>query len=369
LFDLSATGGAPNLSRLRIFALLATCLAAAAVLGACGGGGSSSEDPQTVIEEATLKGIKSGDLDLSVHAKGSKGGSFDFTASGPFQGGGGENLPELDVGTKLEGSLGERQIHFEGGLVLLADRAYVEYEGTTYEVDPTTFGFVKSSLEQAEQQGSKRNPGNVSACQEAAAGLEVSQFVKHLKNEGSADVDGTSTTKISGELDVSAALDALVKLTEVPACATQLRAAGPLPLARLEAAKDKVANAVKKAHADVYVGDDHIIRKVTGEVTIAPKAGESGLQIEFELAIGGVNEGQEIAAPSGAKPLEQLFLKLHINPLELLEPGGAGIGRLLEVIGARSLAGGDKSSQKAFLECLQKAQAPVDLQNCASLKP
>ena len=43
-------------------------------------------------------------------------------------------------------------IDFEGGLTLLTDSAFVDYEGTEYEVDPTTFGFVKSALEQAQQQ-------------------------------------------------------------------------------------------------------------------------------------------------------------------------------------------------------------------------
>jgi hypothetical protein len=361
------------LSRLRIFTLLAAFLAAAAVLAACGGG--SSDDPQTVLEEATLKGIESGDVDLSINAKGSEG-DLRIEASGPFQKTGEESLPELALGAKVEGSAFHRDVHFQGGVVLLPDRAYVEYEGTTYEVDPTTYGFVKSSLEQAVEQGSKRNAGNVNACQEAAAGLDLSEFVTHLKNEGSADVDGTSTTKISGELNVSSSLDALIKLTENPACRAQLQAAGPISSERLKVAKREVAEAVGKAHADVYVGqDDHIIRKVVGELTVSPtKRSGTELQLEFELSIGGVNEEQEIAAPSGAKPLEQLFLKLHVNPLELLEPGGKGIGRLIEILGARSLAGGGgssggASSQKAFLECLQNAKTPVDLQNCASLKP
>ena len=30
--------------------------------------------------------------------------------------------------------------------MLLGDKAYVNYEGTEYEVDPTTFSFVKSTV-------------------------------------------------------------------------------------------------------------------------------------------------------------------------------------------------------------------------------
>ena len=103
-----------------------------------------------------------------------------------------------------KGSAKGEDVDFEGGLTLLSDRAYVEYEGTEYEVDPTTFGFVKSGFEQAQQQGggSESNPADVTACQEAATGLKVGDFVDNLTNEGSADVDGTSTTKVSGDLDV-----------------------------------------------------------------------------------------------------------------------------------------------------------------------
>ena len=99
--------------------------------------------------------------------------------------------------------------------------------------------------------------------------------------------------------------DAIIKLTENSACSSQLEAAGPLPLGELEKAKGELTGAVKKAHVDVYVGDDNIIRKVAAELTIEPKGSSSEkVEVEFELSLGGVNEEQKISAPSGAKPLE-----------------------------------------------------------------
>jgi hypothetical protein len=372
------------LSRFRILALFATLTALAAVLAACGGSDSSNEDPQKVIESATLKGVKSGDIDLSLQVKseGGEGGDLSVSLSGPFQSDGKESLPQLDLEAKANGEVRGESVDFEGGLTVLSDRAFVGYKGTEYEVDPTTFGFVKSSLEQAQQQGSKKNAGNPTACQEAATGLDVSEFVNNLTNEGSADVDGTSTTKLSGDLNAGGAIDALIKLTEDPACSTQLEAAGPLPLAKLEEAKGELSSALKQTHVDLYVGDDHIIRKLAAEFTITPKSSNETIEVELELSLGGVNEEQDISAPSGAKkPLEVLFQKLGINPLELLEAGssGQGLGNLLEGLGSSSgggeSAGGESgggspsgaSSQKAYLECLQNAKTPVDLQNCASL--
>ena len=75
--------------RLRIALVLAAALALSALLAACGGSSDKSgESPQTVLEEATLQGIESGDVDLTLKlsAPGSEGGKVDIALSGPFQG-------------------------------------------------------------------------------------------------------------------------------------------------------------------------------------------------------------------------------------------------------------------------------------------
>jgi hypothetical protein len=372
------------LSRFRIFVLLAALAALATAFAACGGSSENSEDPQKVVENATLEGVKSGTLDLSlgVKSEGEEGGDLNVSLSGPFQSRG-KDLPELDLSAKASGRIDGEAVNFDGGLTLLSDRAFVGYKGDEYEVDPTTFGFVKSGFEQAQQRGSKEG-GDVTACQEAAAGIRVGDFVDKLTSEGGADVDGTSTTKVSGDLNTEGAVDAIIKLSETPACSSQLEAAGPLPLGELEQAKGELSKAVKKAHVDLYVGDDHIIRRIAAELTIEP-AGTSNekVEVDLDLTIGSVNEEQEISAPSGAKPLEGLFRQLGINPLELLEAGsggGAGLGSLLEGLtgggsssgggsseGGSSLGGASAAGQKAYVECLQGAETPPDLQKCASL--
>lgn len=375
------------MSRYRTLALLAALFALAATLAACGGSSSNSEeDPQKVIENATLEGVKSGNLDLSldVNSAGKEGGEVDVSLSGPFQAKGGkESLPELDLSAKAEGEVQGESVDFEGGITVLSDRAFVNYKGTEYEVDPTTFGFVKSSFEQA-QQGSGQEAGSadVTACQEAAEGLKFEDFFEELKNEGSADVEGTSTTQVSGEVKVGSAIDALIKLTENPACSAQLEAAGPLPIKELEEAKGEVTSAVKKAHAEIFVGDDNIIRKLDAELQIEPKGSKEKVEIDLELTLSGVNEDQEITAPSGAKPLEGLFRQLGVNPLELLEAaqGEGGFEGLLEGLmegatggsgsgggGGASSGGGSASSQQEYLNCLKGARTPSDLQKCASL--
>lgn len=364
------------MSRLRILALFATLAVLTAVFAACGGSddsGNSDADPQTVIESASLEGVESGNLDLSLQVKseGKEGGDIDVSLSGPFEMTSDEELPQLEMSAEASGTANGKDIDFEGGLTLLTDRAFIAYDGTDYEVDPTTFSFLKSTFERAQQQGGEEN---ITACQEAAEGIKFSQFADNLKNDGSADVDGTSTTKVSGDLSVDGAVDALIKLTKDPACSSQLEAAGQLPIGELEEAKDELSKSVEKAHVDLYVGDDDIVRKVDAELTIAPPdAANEKVELALELTLSGVNEEQSFSSPSDAKPLEGLFQKLGVNPLELLEGGTEGLGGLLEGITGGASSGGSSSGGgsggDAYAECLQEAagKTAADLQKCASL--
>jgi hypothetical protein len=373
------------LSRLRTFALFATLVALVAGLAACGGGSSSEksdESPQKVADEATFQGVKSGTLDMSlgVDIAGAEGGHVDVTLSGPFQAGAKNELPQLDMDATAKGDVNGESVDFEGGLTLLSDRAFVSYEGDEYEVDPTTFTFVKSAVERAaEEQGAQNGTEAATACQEAAAEkLHPSAFIQHLSNEGSAEVGGTATTQISGDLDLAGAIDALAALTKDPACSAALGSAGGAPSeAELDEAKSELGSALKKAHADFFVGDDDIVRKVDAELTVEPKEaasdGPKKVDLSLEIEISGVNEEQSIEAPSSAKPLEQLFQKLGVNPTELLNPGGAGgLGGLLEGVtgGGGSSEGKSPSGgqgQQKYLECLRSAKSSADIAKCSEL--
>jgi hypothetical protein len=341
------------LSQLRFlhaFATLVAMVTMSAVLVACGGGsGKSDESPQTVLDEATLQGIESGKLDLAfgIRAPGAEGGNVDASLSGVFQGEGKGSLPLLAMTAKAKGAFNGKDVDFDGGLVLLPNSAFVSYEGTNYEVDPTTFSFVESALKQAQQEGgAEAGSAGVAACQEEFGKLKVADFLEGSANEGSADVDGTSTTKISGDLNVSGAIDAVLEVVESQACRSQLAAAGPLPSrSEVEKAEDEVNSSVKTAHVDIYVGDDSIVRRIAAQLQIEPQGGGSGpksVEVDLDLKLTEVNEEQQITAPQSAKPLTKLFLKLGINPIELLgllqgEEGGESLGELFEGLGASQL--------------------------------
>lgn len=365
------------MTRFRILALLVALTAMASTLAACGSSsdsGSSDEDPQKVVENASLEGVKSGNLDLSLHVKseGKEGGDAEVELSGPFEAGAKGELPQLEMSAEASGSAKGEDLDFEGGLTVLTDRAFIDYEGSAYEIDPTTFGFVKSALEQAQQQEGSES-GDITACQKAAEGIKFSQFAEELVNEGGVDVDGTSTTKVSGDVDVSGGIDALIQLTEDPACSSQLEAAGPLPLGEIEETKGELAKAVKNAHIDLYVGDDDIVRKFAVELTIQPpEAGNEKVELELEMTLSGVNEEQSFSAPSDAKPLEALFKDAGIDPREIGQLLEGGVEGLLDRVGAGSgglsLGGlSDGAARQEYTECLQGAETSAELQKCANL--
>lgn len=372
------------MSRLRIFSLFALLLAFATAFVACGGGDGDGGggDAEAVLEDATLEGIESGTIDLvlGIDVKGKEGGTVDVSLSGPFQGEGAERLPQLDLTLKADGSIGGEDIDFEGGAVLLPNKAYVNYEGTEYEVDPTTFSFLEAALQEAQQGGG--DEGGATACQEAFGELNVANFADNLVEDGGADVGGTPTTKVSGDLDVSGAIDTLVELAKSPSCQSQLSGAGALPSdSEVETAKDEIANALDRAHIEVYVGEDDIVRRIAAQLSIEPKKGGGGesVDLDFDLTLTGVNEDQVIAAPAGkTKPLSNLFIKLGVNPLELLsliegEGGAGGIAGLIEgLTGAaggsgKSGSSGGSADSGAYADCLRDARSAADIQACTPL--
>jgi hypothetical protein len=315
------------LRRLRTLYSLATIavpVALATVLAACGGSGG---DAESVIDSATLDGVESGKIALTVEAKadGKDGGNLSFDASGAFVGEGQGKLPQLDLSVRSRGKAGGDPIDFDGGLVLLPNSGYVNYEGVEYEVDPTTFSFIESAIEQGQREGGGEDEdGGTTACQEEFGELEFSELFTDFEDEGSADVGGESTTKVSGELDVPAALEQAVEIAESPACSAQAGAAGGLPSgSELDEAKQEVQDAVRKANVELYVGEDDIVRRFVIDLTLEPEDGGDGpgeVDLNLDLRLTEVNEEQQISAPGGrAKPLSDLFVKLDVNPIELLE--------------------------------------------------
>ncbi len=305
-------------------------IALTATLAACGGG-DSSDNPRTTVEGATLQGIESGIVNLEgeITLEGATERHFAFVFSGPFRSTAGSELPELDLSATVKGEVDGEPRNFRGGLTLLGNEAYIAYKGTEYKVDPTTLDIVGSMLKEKIGVGAGGEASEVSACREAASELPLESFIEHLKVEPGVEANGVRTTHASGDLSVSGVLDALIQVSEDPACREQLDAAAAPSAAELDAARSTVAKAIKSATIEMQVGDDHIVRGIVIQAPsiVLPKAGGEDVErIGFELKVTftEVNEDHPIDAPKGSKPLNDLFLELGVNPI--------GIGGLFEGI-------------------------------------
>ena len=162
------------MSRARTLSVFVALIALASAMAACGSGGSDS--PQSIIDEATLQGVESGRLDLAVDlgVKGKKSGNFKADLSGAFQSQDEAEYPELDLSFAARGSLGGKDLDREGGFTLLGNKAYVAYEGTEYEVDSTTFNFVKSMIKR--QGGGQGQSSEITACRESGQRPRTRRF-------------------------------------------------------------------------------------------------------------------------------------------------------------------------------------------------
>ncbi|MFN2612773.1 MAG: hypothetical protein ABR536_05335 [Solirubrobacterales bacterium] len=344
-------------NRLRYLLLAAMACLAALGLVACGGGGGNDEDPQKVLDETFQSGkdYSKGVVDLSfkLAASGDQTGSLDASIKGPFQGDRGA-FPQFDLtaDVNLEGS--GQNFGFQGGLASTADAAYVNFQGTDYQVDDATFNNFKQLF--LSLQGQKSG--------QQASGLDPSSFLTDLSNEGTEDVDGTETIHISGKADVNKLVD---QIKSAPAAAN---APGAAQL-------DQLKSTIKSADFDVFTGaDDKRLRKIDANLVFEPPADQTGgnsekITIQFTFGFSDLGQPQTITAPSNPQPLSVLLQKYGINP--------NGLGGALGAAGAATGAGGtgatggastpsapspDQTNQ--YLQCLSQAKGQAATQDCAS---
>ena len=303
----------------------ALCLIATA-LAACG---SSTEDPQQILESASFEGVESADFDasLKIESKGEQGGNVDVSLSGRAQAEG------IDMSATVTGTARGKAIDFEGGLTLLADHGFVNYEGTEYEIDPNNYSIAKPLFFPAL---AEKGGAEIRACKQAASGIQAGDLVDNLTNDGSAEVAGTETTKISGELDVPAAVEAIVNLVEDPACNAQFEALSPVGLYKVRLLGEELSTSAEKAAVQIYVGDDNIVRKLSAEFSGDPGGGREPISVHLELSLSEINADRKIEVPAQAKSIFTLLGKLGVSPLEFLgwSRGGEGVRSLGEKVTA-----------------------------------
>ena len=204
--------------RPRLLLLALVAVLAALVVAGCGGGdsGSSASEDTSVDEllDKTFSGDKkvdSGKLDLSLKLDVQGGssqlqGPISLRLSGPFQTQGKGKLPQFDVDAAFEGA-GQS---LNAGLTSTGDKAFVNFQGTDYEVSNEVFQQFKAGYEQAQKQSA--NKDNQQSL--ATLGIDPRRWLTDAENAGEAKVGDTDTIKITGGVDVAKLLDDINRALE-----------------------------------------------------------------------------------------------------------------------------------------------------------
>jgi hypothetical protein len=293
-------------------------------LSACGGGGgdeTTTAGPQGIAESAGFQGVHSGELEIAFEVDRYKKHpeEINMRILGNFMGAGEGQLPQLDMAIESHGPLSGRDVEFSGGLSWLSEKAVVNYEGQTYEPDQATFEDLKSGFEEAQGEDDE---GNASACLDAADEFNVSQVLSHFSFEGKGETfDGTPTEVVGADLDLSAAIDELIKLTEDPACKAQLEAVGLPSVPQLEELQKQLQGSVIASRVTVGVDRNGVIRFFKFLTNIELPRNEE-LEAELVVRLQRVNQVTELPTPTGSTPFENLLRQFGIDEQALEEADG-----------------------------------------------
>jgi hypothetical protein len=352
------------LHRIRALIMLAVALGAALALAACGGGGND-EDPQELLDQtfSNDESISSGvfQLDINLDASGGdQSGTLEAKLGGPFQSQEGK-VPQFDVDADLNAEGAQGNISFTGGLISTGDKAYVNFQDTNYEVPQELFDqFATSYVQLQSQNQSDQGNGNLLS----SLGIDPSNWLTDLSNEGTEDVEGTETIHISGQADTP-------KLVEdLKAIAQNAGSAAPqVDTKQL----DELTSIVESADFDIFTGtDDKLLRKFEANIELAPQADTPGapssVTADLAITLSDVNQAQTISAPSSAEPLAGLLEQLGVDPGQLggALRGGLGNGGAPPQTGGATTPPSGGASQ-AYLQCLSQAVGQEAVQQCAEL--
>jgi len=347
--------------RARRIAALALIAVAALGLGACGGDDGGDEDPRELLE-ATFTNeeqISSGSFDLSLDVSaegGDDAGSFSGSLGGPFQSADGE-FPQFDLDAEIELDSDAQDFSGEAGVTSADGRAFVNFQGTEYEVPQDAFEQFTSSYVQLQQQSDGgEQGGNVLS----SLGIDPTNWLTDLENEGNEDVDGTETVKVTGTADVPSLVEDLRAIAE-----NAPKAVGDVSPDELQQL-DQLTDLVESAEFSFFTGaDDDLLRRIEANVDLNPPDTEGSpdsVSFDFSLTFSEINDPQEISAPADAQPLQGLLDTLGVE----LPGAGAGGGANLPSAGGSPQAPTDDATS-AYLDCLSTAEGDAATQKCAEL--
>jgi hypothetical protein len=368
-------GWPPRMSRLRPFTLLVALLALVVGAAGCGGSGSeadSSTDVNQLLEEtfSGKKKVDSGKLDLKLRFEPESGdtGPVSVAVSGPFQTQGKGKLPKFDIDASLEGA-GQS---FKAGITSTGDKAFVNFQGTDYAVSDPIYKQFVAGYEEAQKKASKGAGGDQPSL--ATLGIDPRRWLKDATNAGEAKVGDADVIKITGGVDVPRLLDDVNTALEKTR-SLGVQGAQGIPEKLTAEQRRQVEQAVKDLKVEIYTGkEDKTLRRMLIDLRLeTPASGGTAAQsgaITLDFSILGLNDDQEISAPSSAKPFEELLSQLGgLGGLGGLGSGsGSGSGSSGSGSSGSSGSGANAEDLKKYSKCIEDAgNDTAKVSKCADL--
>jgi hypothetical protein len=328
-------------------ALRAAAVGATLVLvmafSACGSGGGSDTsvevpaDPSGKAEVANFDGVNSGEIELALEITRykKKPEEINIRILGSFLKAGEEALPQLDLAIESNGKLAGKNVEFLSGPLLRAEKWIVNFDGEVYEPDQATFEELKSKFEEAQEE--EESAGNAMACVEAAEGFDVSGLVHQVSYEGKEEtLDGKKVETIGADLDVSSAIDELIKLSEgSPGCRAQLEAVGLPPKAELAELEKELNGKLTEARLTLSIDKHGLVRYFKVLATVDLPRNEE-LEVELVMRLNRVNEVTGLPITHGYSPYASLLKQFGLDDEDVkqADAGEIYVG-ILEVLSDR----------------------------------
>ena len=333
-------------------------LLAAALIAGCGGGGGSSKNARALIDKAFKQSITSADMTLNIEAKvngvAQLSQPISLKVAGPFQSNGKGKLPSFNWQVSVSGG-GQA---FSGGLISTGQNAFVNFQGTNYEVGAAKVAQLNQQLGQKAGSRSLKD-----------FGIDPQAWVKDPTEQGSDSVNGVDTTHVHANVDIGRMFTDFNKTIQKAGAMGSTVAPQQLSPATIQ----KIQDVVKNPKFDIYVGkSDNRIRRLSVAVDFQIPAdqrskfqGAEGGTLNFSIDFAKVGEPKTITAPANARPLSEL--QQQLGGLGGLGGSGSSGGT-----GGSGGSGGTNPSPAQFekySKCLQSA-SPSDtaaIQKCAQL--
>lgn len=343
-------------------ALIVSLLAALALIAGCGGDSGSGKDARALIDKAFKQSITSAEMTLNIEAKVNGVAQLQqpisLKVAGPYQSNGKGKLPSFNWQVSVSGG-GQA---FSGGVISTGDNAFVNFQGTNYEVGADKVAQVNRQLGQ--QTGSGRSLKDL--------GIDPQTWVQDPQEKGSENVNGVDTTHVQASVDVGRMFSDFNKTIAKAGSMGQ-----QTPQQLTPDVIQKIQDIVKNPKFDIYVGKaDSKIRRLSVTVDFEVPAdqranfqGAEGGTLNFSIDFAKVGEPQTVTPPANPRPISELQQQLGGLGGGLGGLGGAGSSG-----GSGGASGGSGSNPSAaqydkYSKCLQAA-SPSDtgaIQKCAQL--